>query len=136
MISPITPLLQREGVDIALVSVEIWPTETVVRLAGLLADPIAEDASHGAELDAWAAAGRNGPPPRSRGERVLERVEVSLTDDVGTPYQWKTRSAGGSSRPFRGDWWFPTGVPETARLLTVVAEDQETGETATTELHP
>ena len=134
MISPIAPLLHQDGVAIALISVEIWPKETVVRMAVLVADPVAEEALHERDVEAWAKAGRAGAPPEGRGNRLFEGVEVSLSDDVGTSYEWKARSVGGSGRLFRADWWFPIGVPDVAQVLTVVAKNKETGDSGTTDL--
>jgi hypothetical protein len=125
VISPIAPILRRAGVELALVSVELWPQETLVRLAALVDDSVAKDDAFGAALDAWAAAGREGPPPSEPGESLFKDVSVSLTDDLGTEYRWKTSSIGGTGRLFRGDWHFPVAVPDTANRLVVEASDAD-----------
>lgn len=85
VISPLATLFTRNGIDVALVSVEVWAMETVVRLAGLPKNPVAEDQRFHDSLDAWARRGRRGPLPDKPSTRVLD-VDVSLTDDVGTSY--------------------------------------------------
>ena len=123
VISPIAPILRRDGIDLALVSVELWPQETIVRLAALVEDPVAKQDAFSAALDAWAAGGREGPLPSEPGESVYKDVSISLTDDLGTEYRWKTSSVGGTGRLFRGDWHFPVAVPTTANRLIVEASD-------------
>jgi hypothetical protein len=118
VISPIATLFQRQGVDVALVSVELWDGETIVRLAALPDDPQAADRDFHASLDSRASEGRQGPPPDGPGEPILD-VEVSLRDDAGTTYALRSSSVGGSGRLFRGDWHFTAGVPERARSLVV-----------------
>jgi hypothetical protein len=80
VISPIAPILRRDGVDLALVSVELWPQETIVRLAALVEDPVAKEDAFSAALDAWAADGREGPLPSEPGESVYKDVSISLTE--------------------------------------------------------
>jgi hypothetical protein len=109
-------------VDVALVSVELWDHETIVRLAALPRDPQAEDHKFHASLERWAAEGRQGRPPDEPGESILD-VRVSLSDDAGTTYPLRSRSVGGTGRLFRGDWYFTAGVPEEAASVVVRVED-------------
>jgi hypothetical protein len=118
VISPIATLFQRQGVDVALVSIELWDRETIVRLAALPGDPQAADREYHASLERWALEGRQGPPPHDPGERILE-VKVSLRDDAGTIYPLRNTTRGGTGRLFRGDWYFTAGAPEGARSLVV-----------------
>jgi hypothetical protein len=118
VVSPIETLLQRQGVDVALVSVELWDEETIVRLAALPDHPRAKDRAFHASLDRWAAEGRRGRPPGEPGEPILD-VKVSLADDVGTIYPLRSSSVGGTGRLFRGDWYFVAGVPAEAISLVV-----------------
>ena len=106
VLSPITPLLRREGVDVALVSVELWPAQTIVRLDALVDDPVGEETAFGDALDAWAENGRRAPVPDGPGDRFYQDVTISLADDVGTDYVWKSSVVGGTGRLFRGDWHF------------------------------
>jgi hypothetical protein len=122
VISPIATLFPRQGVDVALVSVELWDRETIVRLAALPRDPQAEDYAFHASLEQWASEGRQGPPPDEPGESILD-VRVSLRDDAGTTYPLRVRSVGGTGTLFRGDWYFTAGVPEDAASVVVHVED-------------
>ena len=60
-------------------------------------------------------------------------MTISLADDVGTDYVWKSSVVGGTGRLFRGDWHFPVGVPEAATRLTVEASSSS-GERGTVEV--
>jgi hypothetical protein len=119
--------------DVALVSVEVWPSETIVRLAGLPDDPHSHDRRFHESLDRWAQAGRADPQPREPAESILD-VDVTLADDVGTVYMLRTSMRGGSGRLFRGDWFFATGIPADATqlVLRVDADGKELGSTAIT----
>lgn len=121
VISPIETLFQRQGVSVALVSVEFWDEETIVRLAALPENPRAADREFHASLDRWAAEGRQGSPPDEPGEAILD-VRVSLTDDAGTKYPLRSSAVGGTGRLFRGDWYFIAGVPENAQSIVVDVE--------------
>jgi hypothetical protein len=121
VVSPIATLFPRQGVDVALVSVELWERETIVRLAALPDDSQAEDHAFHASLERWASEGRQGPPPNEPGEQILD-VRVSLSDDAGTTYQLRSCSVGGTGRLFRGDWYFTTGVPEDAPSVVIRVE--------------
>jgi len=120
-VSPIATLFRRQGVDVALVSVELWERETIVRLAALPGDPQAADHEFHASLERWASEGRQGPPPMEPGEPILD-VRVSLSDDAGTTYPLRSRSVGGTGRLFRGDWYFTAGVPEDAAAVAIHVE--------------
>ena len=121
VISPITPLFRRDGVDVALVSVELWRTQTIIRLAALVDDPLGAETAFGDALDAWAEGGRRPPAPDAPGDRFYQDVAISLADDVGTDYAWQSSAVGGTGRLFCGDWHFPVGVPEKATRLIVKA---------------
>jgi hypothetical protein len=77
VISPITPLLQRDGFDIALISVELWPSETIVRLAALVDDPAAEESALGGAVDQWVDDGREGAFPLDPGDRSYDPSTMS-----------------------------------------------------------
>src|SRR5581483_3113198 len=123
VISPIAPLLRREGGEVALVSVELWPQQTIVRLAALVDEPVAEEEAFGAALDAWAKGGRREPLPSEPGDSIYRQVSITVTDDLGTAYFPKSSAVGGTGRLFRGDWYFSVGVPQTAARLMIEALD-------------
>lgn len=123
VISPLTPLFRRDGIDIALVSVELWPQQTIVRLAALVEDPVGEEDTFGARLDAWTEGDRRDPIPEEPGEPLYRDVSLSLSDDLGTHYPPKLSAVGGTGRLFRGDWHFARAVPEEATRLVVAANE-------------
>jgi hypothetical protein len=123
VISPLAPLFRRDGIDIALVCVELWPQQTIVRLAALVEDPIGQEDTFAERLDARATGGRRGPIPEEPGERLYRDVSLSLSDDLGNHYLPKSSAVGGTGRLFRGDWHFPRGVPLEANRLLVDAGD-------------
>lgn len=127
VVNPLAAFYVRDGVDVVLVTVELWETDTVVRLAGRPADPAAEERHHEALLEEWAAQGRRGRPPTSRGERLLD-VDLELADDVGTTYILRSAERGGSGRLYRGDWFFITPVPPAATTITVSAATKDGAE--------
>ncbi len=127
VLNPLEPVTELGDLVIALISVELWPRETVVRLAGLVDDAHAEDEGYGRRLDEWARNGRTGPLPVAPGDE-LSRLEVSLGDDVGSEFRLRASSYGGSGRPFRRDWFFEGGVAEAASTLELTV----TGDRAST----
>jgi hypothetical protein len=87
VLSPITCFLGREDAEIALISVEVWPSETIVRLAALVDDPAAEESAYEAAVDQWVQDGRNERTfPAEPDERRFQDVSLALSDDVGTLY--------------------------------------------------
>jgi hypothetical protein len=134
VISPITPLLQRDGFDIALISVELWQSETIVRLAALVDDPAAEESAFAGAVDQWVDDGREGAFPFDPGEHRFRDVSVSLSDDAGTAYALTSSAVGGTGRLFRGDWHFATGVPDEARRVVVEAVHEVSGRRGSAEL--
>lgn len=127
ILTPLETVAELGELEVALLSVELWPQQTVVRLAGLVDDPIAEEHEHGARLDAWAHAGRQGPIP-TEPDDCLGRLELSLADDVGSELRLRVKSYGGSGRLYRADWFFEGGVSELATTLEVTV----TGDGTTT----
>ena len=124
VISPITPLLTRDSVQVALLSVELWPDQVVVRLAGLPDDALSQHAkAYSEELEEWGSrpepdAGHR--PPSQPAEAIYE-FEVGLADDVGTDYRLTGSARGGTGHLFRAEWLFAPGAPETAHELHIVA---------------
>jgi hypothetical protein len=119
VISPIRKLYSRNDVDVALVSIEVWPTGLVVRLAGVPTEAtrVADEAFHSA-LEAWARRGATNAPPAQPASEVFD-IALEVSDDLGTRYTLITGSSGGSGSMFRADWFFEPGVPVEATRLTV-----------------
>ena len=109
VISTIATLFTRDGIDVLLVSVELWPEHLVVRLAasGGRAEQLASD--------------------------LLAPLRISVEDDVRTRYAPRSASIGGSGSEWHGDWFFAGHAPEFARHLTVRVAAAP-GETVTVEL--
>ena len=135
VISPVKRLFEREGSDIALITVEVWPQETIVRLAALVDDPAAEEFAYEAAVDQWVQDGRDKRTfPPEPGDRRFQDVSVALSDDVGTLYHSDVRSVGGTGGYFRGEWHFPNAVPNEAQRLVVEATDEVSGRKGAVEL--
>jgi hypothetical protein len=119
VISPVTTLFTRDGVDVLLVSVELWPQHVVVRLAGL-PNEITRDRQRRYELDVedWGRTA-SGDPPEQPGTRLLAPLRVTVEDDAHTGYTPRSSATGGSGSEWHGDWFFAAAVPETVRRLTV-----------------
>ena len=93
--SPVTPLFRRDGIDVLLVSVELWPQHLVVRLAasGELAEQLGSD--------------------------LLAPLEVTVEDDLGTTYTPRSSNTGGTGSEWHGDWFFAAAVPNSVARLRV-----------------
>jgi hypothetical protein len=87
VVSPLRTVLTRDGVEVVLVSVEVWPDEVVVRARGLPSERTAAlEREYSEALHGWHR--QRGDPeatPRQPAERILE-LDVSVADDAGTPY--------------------------------------------------
>src|SRR3954447_21557981 len=126
VLAPAQPLADVDGITVVLVSVELWTSGMFVRLAGLrsaLTDEL--DAEFDGAMIHWgvlaedARAGSANPPaPRQPGERLM-RLPLTVSDDLGTAYTSRNRSAGGSGTEWRSEWRFEPGVPREATRLTV-----------------
>jgi hypothetical protein len=116
---PMEMLYSHDGVDVALVSVEVWSAGVILRLAGLPNERTdALDRRYQETLEAWARTGRKGSPPNQPGEDLFD-VDLGLSDVSGTSYVLQTASKGGSGRMFRAEWSFEPGPPESSSQLTV-----------------
>jgi hypothetical protein len=112
-------LYSHEGVDVALISVEVWSAGVIVRLGGLPNERTdALDRNYHETLDAWARAGRKGSPPNQPAEDIFD-VALGLSDDLETSYVLQATSMGGSGRMFRAEWSFEPGPPESSSRLAV-----------------
>ena len=109
VVSPIATLFSREGIDVLLVSVELWPEHLVVRLAA------------------------SGPHAQEVGHDLLAPLEVTVEDDVGTAFTVRSSSVGGTGSEWHGDWFFAAAVPDRVGRLTVRV-DAPTAETATVDV--
>ena len=98
VVSPVTTLFTRDGIDVALVSVELWPEHLVVRLAVVPPE---------SAVDFEAA------------ERLLGGLQVEVEDDAGTAYRPRSAAIGGTGSEWHGDWFFAAEAPESVRRLTL-----------------
>jgi hypothetical protein len=97
VVSPIATLFTRDGIDVLLVSVELWPEHLVLRLAA------------------------SGDRAEELGSDLLAAVRVTVEDDAGTTHTPRTSQTGGTGSEWHGDWFFAAAVPDTVRRLTVRA---------------
>jgi hypothetical protein len=129
VLAPACPLADVGGLTLALVSVELWTSGMFVRLA-VLRNSVSDDldAEHEASMTQWAETRRAGagepenlPPPDQPGERLL-RLPLTLSDDLGTRFESRSRSASGTGTEWRSEWRFEPGVPRTASRLTIALQ--------------
>ena len=125
VISPVEPLFRRDGIDIALISVELWPSRVVVRLAALPSETTdREQRRHEAEFEQWGKrlveAGKDaaGDPPEQPGTRLLGSLQIAVEDDAGRTYTFRSGNTGGSGSEWHGDWFFTVDAPPAAGRLT------------------
>jgi hypothetical protein len=127
VISPLRSVLVRDGVELVLVSIEVWSDEVVVRVRGLPSELTAAlEREFGEALERWDRQGRDKDAlPAQPFERIFD-VDVSVGDDVGTVYRPTAAARGGSDRMFRAEWFFAPGPPELAQSLLVIIDGTET----------
>jgi len=120
VVSPLRTVLERDGVEVVLVSVEVWPDEVVVRARGLPSERTADlEREFSEALEGWREQGGDGDTvPRQPAERIFD-LDVSVADDAGTAYSLSTSARGGSGTMFRAEWAFVPGPSEAARSLVV-----------------
>jgi hypothetical protein len=126
VLAPACALADVDGLTVLLVSVELWTSCVVLRLAGLRSAFTDElEAEYRAAMGHWVtladeaqASGERVPAPHAPGER-LARLDLRLADDAGTRYEAAHRQAGGSGSEWRAEWHFGPGVPARATRLAV-----------------
>jgi hypothetical protein len=119
VLAPARLLATVEGVEVLLVSVELWRTHVFVHLAGLgndLMDRLLRE--HQALMERWGRDPNPSEPPEQPGA-MLGRIDLRISDDVGTAYHPSSSSAGGTGTEWRADWTFEPGVPPEATRLTI-----------------
>jgi hypothetical protein len=122
VVSPLVPVLERDGVELVLVSVEAWPDEVVVRMRGLPSRRTAElEAAFEEALHEWGRDPRSEPPTQP-GERVFD-LDVRLADALDTAYSPSSSARGGTGTMFRADWTFRPGPPPEVDRLVVRIRD-------------
>ena len=128
VVSPLRTVLERDGVDVVLVSVEVWPDEVVVRARGVPSRRTAGLEREVSEaLQEWHEQREDRDLlPRQPAERIFD-LHVSVADDAGTVYSPSTSARGGSGTMFRAEWAFQPGPSEAARSLVVRIDGSETG---------
>ena len=109
VVSPIATLFTRDGIDVLLVSVELWPEHVVVRLAA------------------------SGDRAEELGSDLLAAVRVTVEDDARTAYTPRSSQTGGTGSEWHGDWFFAAAVSARVRRLAVRI-DPPYGEAATVDV--
>jgi hypothetical protein len=122
VVNPLVSMLERDGVELVLVSVEAWPDEIVVRMRGLPSGRTAElESAFDEALEEWGRDPKSKPPAQPA-ERVLD-LDVGVADALGTAYAPFGSARGGTGTMFRADWTFRPGPPpEVDRLLVRIAD--------------
>ena len=134
VVSPIAQLFEREGVQIVLVSVELWADGVVLRFGSLPSDLTARlEADWDEAFEEWATKRVAGIAPERAPQTASEALlqfEPELTDDVGTAYERRSGQLGGgiNGRAIRGEWFFEPRVPDRASELRIRTsfDDHET----------
>jgi len=127
VVSPLRSVLERDGVEVVLVSIEVWRDEVVVRARGLPSEgtvALEREFSDALERSNRQGADRDAVP-RQPAERIFD-LDVSVADGVGTAYSPTSSARGGSGATFRAEWSFVPGPPETARWLMVRIDGSDT----------
>jgi hypothetical protein len=122
VVSPLVPVLARDGVELVLVSVEVWPDEIVVRMRGLPSGRTAVlESAFEEALEEWGRDPERKPPAQPA-ERVFD-LDVGVADALGTAYSPVSSARGGTGTMFRADWTFRPGPPpEVDRLVVWIAD--------------
>jgi hypothetical protein len=110
---------QVEGVDVLLVSVELWRSHVVVHLAGLADDLMDRLLREHRALMERHGRDPNPTEPPEPPDAMLGRIDLTVADDVGTRYFPSSSVSGGSDKEWRAQWRFEPGVPPEATRLTV-----------------
>ena len=126
VVSPLRTVLERDGIEVVLVSVEVWRDEVVVRARGLPAEgAVALEREFSDALERWNRQGNDRDAmPRQPAERIFD-LDVSVADGLGTAYSPTSSTRGGSGTMFRAEWSFAPGPPEAARWLVVRIDGSE-----------
>jgi hypothetical protein len=120
VVSLLRTVLERDGVEVVLVSVEVWPDEVVVRARGLPNERTAVlERELGEALERWHRQGRDRDAAPPQPAECIFDFEVSVADDAGTVYSPTGSARGGSGTMFRAEWVFVPGPPDAARSLVV-----------------
>ena len=83
------------GIDVVLLSVEIWTDRIGIRLAGTGTAADERQRQWNAETEQWASAGHAGPPPADPSTALIDGLSVDLADAGGTVFRRVVASAGG-----------------------------------------
>lgn len=129
VVAPIERLYVRNGVEVALLWLEVWSGGVIVRLGGLPGEQSERlEREYVQALEDWGRAGREGRArearPREQPAEQLFDVDLALSDDVATRYELRVCQGGGSGRLLRADWTFEPGPPDSATRLTVAVAGQ------------
>jgi hypothetical protein len=118
-----------DGVDVILTSIELWTLGTYVSFAGVKGPETGRlDVADEANLAIWMRRRRSDPTgvrqaaPSLPGHRLAD-LQITLADNMGTPYRRVSATAGGSGNEWRAQVAFAPGVPERAQVLILGAVD-------------
>jgi hypothetical protein len=127
-------LIVLDGVAVFVRAVEIGEQIAVRLCARRNARTDALDAAYDAAFEAWAsvavdskAKGLRPPDPPRQPGAVLGELSVQIFDDVDTAYRWVGTEAAGTGTEWDAAWRFEPLPPPLARLLRVVAGDEQPG---------
>lgn len=121
-----TPFISVHGHHVAVTAVAFEPTRLDFELAVLpsqLRDR--EHEAHEEAMSRWSQQASRlrdqaGPPPVDPAN-FLNDLELHVSDDKGTQYQWVHRWGGGSGVEWKGLWRFTPGPPANARYVTLTS---------------
>jgi hypothetical protein len=127
VVNPLRSVLERDGVALMLVSIEMWPDEVVVRARGLPSElTVALEHEFGEALERSHREGADKEALPLKPFEQIFNVNVSVADDVGTAYSPTHSARGGSGRMFRAEWFFAPGPPDAAQSLIVRIDGADT----------
>jgi hypothetical protein len=125
VLAPMLALADVDGLTLVLASVELWTSSVFLRTAILRNATTDElDAEHEAAFEQWSETARETPPPPQPATRLM-RLELTLSDDVGTGYRNQGRSAAGAGTEWRAEWKFQPGAPPGATRLTLTLRGRD-----------
>ncbi|MFG3689672.1 hypothetical protein [Micromonospora sp. NPDC047740] len=115
------------GTDMYLLTVELWsPNQVTVRLVGELNDRMRSAvASYHAAMESLSPDRGRDAVPRSPGEELFKALQVRLSDEVGTAYNWESGSSGGTGQELLCEWRFRASHELHGNRLTLTVTSSE-----------
>ncbi len=121
IVSPIVPVVVVDGRQVALVTVEDWPSRVRLRLA------IIQDESTDALDEQFRGLRRTAHDQRFEdlpdmpAQAIFNEIEWVLKDKAATQYQMESGSVAGSGSEWEADWLFRPGIPAEITEIEIVA---------------